>query len=156
MLTGCGTSDTNLSVESAQKASSTSSVSSTFTTENKGTLDGKYDVEIETGIVQKDLEDKDVIAIKFKFTNNDDKTIQPLVALSDAAFQNGVELNKSYMIIENDRKLVDNQYKEIKKGGTVEVIQYYILDDASVPVTFELKPSISFLSNKAEKIFTIT
>lgn len=113
--------------------------------------DSKYGVTIDDGVVGEDYQGRPMLVVTYTFTNNSDKAQSFMVAVSDKAFQNGVELERA---ISTD---IDTQssIKEIKPGATVTVQQAYLLDDQS-EVLVECTELISFDDTIiAEKTFAV-
>ena len=126
------------------------------TTKADDTAIGDYTVEILESRLAKDFEGKDVVIIKYKFTNvaNDDPTAF-YIAFDDAAFQDGVGLNKSYILDDSANYNEDNQTKEIKKGASIEVEVAYELNDTTTDVEVEVQELFSFEERTIKKTFKI-
>lgn len=124
------------------------------------TLDGAigdYAVVIDSCRLAKDYEGKPVVIVKYLFTNvSDDSPSAFYVALNDAAYQNGVGLNKAYILDDNANYSADNQTKEIKKGATIEVEVAYELNDTTTDIEVEVSEFISFDDTTITKTFSIT
>ena len=116
---------------------------------------GNYLVEIKSCRLAKDYEGKDVIIVTYGFTNNDDDSVAFSVAFEDEAYQNGVGLNKAYMLDESANYSSDNQSKEIKKGAAIDVEVAYSLNDAVTDVEVEVSEFISFNDKVITKTFKI-
>lgn len=97
-----------------------------------------YAVTIDSCEQTTNYEGKPAVAITYTFTNNSDKDISFMVAISDKCFQNGVQLEKAYITgIDSSRATSD-----IKPGSSITVQQAYMLDDQS-DVTVECTQLIS-------------
>lgn len=132
--------------------------SGSVNTTEKGTdTIGKYSVVIDSCRMAKDFEGKEVIIIKYVFTNvaNDEPTAF-FVAFDDAAYQNGVELNPAYILDENANYDSENQTKAIKKGASLEVEVAYKLNDTTTEVEVEVEELFSFNDDKLIKKFSIS
>lgn len=117
---------------------------------------GAYSVEILSSRLSKDFEGKDVIVIKYKFTNNSNDTATSFwVAFDDGAYQGGVGLNNAYVLQDGDSYSEDNQNKEIKKGASIEVEVAYELNDTTTDVEVEVKELFSFDDKTITKTFKI-
>ena len=116
---------------------------------------GNYLVEIKSCRLAKDYEGKDVIIVTYGFTNNDDDSAAFYVAFEDEAYQNGVGLNKAYMLDESANYSSDNQSKDIKKGATIDVEVAYTLNDTVTDVEVEVSELISFNDKVITKTFKI-
>lgn len=117
---------------------------------------GDYSVTIDSCRLAKDYEGKDVVIVKYTFTNigNDTPTAFTF-AFDDNVFQNGVGLNESYFVDENDGYNSDNQLKEIKKGASLEVEIAYELDDPTTDIEVEVQELFSFSDKTIKKTFKI-
>lgn len=138
-------SDVNQGVESA----------ATSNAEDSSSL-GDYSVEISSSRLVKDYEGKDVIIVKYIFTNvNDDNPTSFMVAFDDNAYQNGVGLNETYFVSDDAEYSSDNQSKEIKKGASLEVEVAYELNDNTTDVDIEVEELFSFEEKTISKTFKI-
>lgn len=117
---------------------------------------GDFSVEIKSSRLAKDYEGKDVIIVTYGFTNNsaDDATAFYL-AFTDNAYQNGVGLNEAYVLDDSADYNADNQTKEIKKGGSLDVEVAYELNDNETDVLIEVEELFSFSDKIISKTFTI-
>ena len=79
------------------------------------------------------------LAVFYEFTNNSEETTSCIYTFSDKAFQNGIELETSYVYIED---VEDNGSKEIRPGISVEVYTLFEPQDNSV-VELEVSEWIS-------------
>ncbi len=118
---------------------------------------GKYSVVIDSCRMSKDYEGKDVIIIKYVFSNvaNDEPTAF-YIAFDDAAYQNGVELNEAYILDDSANYNSENQTKAIKKGASIDVEVAYKLNDTTTEVEVEVEELFSFNDNKLAKKFSIS
>lgn len=112
-------------------------------------------VEIKNCRLAKDWEGKSVVIVKYSFTNNDDDPQSFMLAFNDAVYQNGIGLNKSYMLEDSANYSSDNQTKNIQKGATLEVEVAYELNDTTTDVNVEVSALFSFDSSKVTKTFSI-
>lgn len=101
---------------------------------------GNYEVDVIDFRLVKDYS-TDVIIIKYSFTNNSDDSTSFNLAVSDTVYQNGVEINETYLIL--DREKYDYDYsiksKKIKSGATVEIEIAYELNDTVSDIEIEIK-----------------
>lgn len=117
---------------------------------------GDYSVVIDSCRMAKDYEGKDIIIVKYIFTNvSDDDATSFSFAVKDAAYQNGIGLNKAYVIDDSANYDSSTQLKEIKKGASLEVEIAYELDDTTSDVEVEVSELISFDDKIIKKTFTI-
>lgn len=117
---------------------------------------GDYSVEITSCRLAKSYDGKDVVIVKYKFTNvADDNATAFWTAFDDTAFQNGVGLNEAYFVADDANYSSDNQMKEIKKGASLDVEVAYELDDTTSDVEVEVKELFSFSDRTITKTFSI-
>jgi len=117
---------------------------------------GDYSVVIDSCRLAKDYEGKDVIIVKYIFSNvSNDTATSFMVALNDAAFQDGVGLNEAFVMNDSADYSADNQMKEIKAGASIDVEVAYVLNDTTTDVEIEVSELISFDDKTITKTFTI-
>lgn len=134
---GGGDKKTDTSSSADTSASTSAAVA---TTEKKA--DAKFVVKLGETKVIKDYEGKPTLLVNYSFTNNSDKKQSFMVAIKDAAFQDGIGLNDAItMGNEYDSEL---QMKEIMPGKTLNVQAAYVLDDTTTPVEIQISELISF------------
>lgn len=129
----------------------------TVESEESDTNIGDYTVEIQSCRLAKDYEGKDVVIVKYLYTNvsNDDATAF-WAAFDETVYQNGVGLNESYLVDDGANYSTDNQSKEIKKGASLEVEVAYELNDTTTDIEVEVKELFSFDDTTITKTFSIT
>ena len=123
-------------------------------TENGSNL-GDYNVEIKGCRLAKDYEGKNVVIIKYGFTNNSENPASFSFALDDAVYQNGIGLNNAFVLNDSAKYNSDDQIKEIKKGTTLDVEVAYELNDITTDIEVEVKELISFNDSIVKKTFKI-
>lgn len=116
---------------------------------------GDYEVEIKSARLSKDYEGKKVVVVTYGFKNNADNATAFTWAFDDQVYQNGVGLEKCYVMDDNDPYDSANQDKQIKKGVSLDVEVAYVLNDDSTPINVELKELISFSDKTITKTFDI-
>lgn len=116
---------------------------------------GDYNVVIESCRLAKDYSGKPIAIIKYKFTNDSDDAISFWLAIDDNVYQNDIGLNICYLAADSANYSTDNQYKDVRKGATLEVEVAYELNDTSTPIQVEVCEYISFNNKKVTKTFTI-
>jgi len=128
----------------------------TVESEETDTNIGDYTVEIQSCRLAKDYTGKDVVIVKYLYTNvsNEDATAF-YVAFDETVYQNGVGLNESYVLDDSANYSADNQTKEIKKGASLEVEVAYELNDATTDIEVEVKELFSFDDTTITKTFSI-
>ena len=124
--------------------------------ENDSTI-GDYSLEILDTRMAKDYEGKDVIIVKYKFTNNNNDTPTAFyTAFEDTVFQNDIGLNEAYVLEDAANYSADNQTKEIKKGASLEIEVAYELNDTTSDVVVEVSELFSLDEKIITKTFKIT
>lgn len=117
---------------------------------------GDYSVDILSCRLASDYEGKDVVIVKYLFTNNEDEDAASFFfAFDETVYQNGVGLNEAYFLDDSANYSADNQTKEIKKGASIEVEVAYELDDKTTDIEVEVKESFSFSDETIKKTFSI-
>ena len=118
---------------------------------------GKYSVVIDSCRLAKDYTGKPVVIVKYVFTNvSDENATSFMVAFDEEIYQNGVGLNKAYVLDDSANYSADNQTKEIKKGATLDVEVAYELNDTTTDIEVEVKELFSFNDKTLTKTFSIT
>ncbi len=117
---------------------------------------GDYTVTIDSCRLAKDYAGKDIVIVKYTFTNvGNDEPTSFMVAFDDNVFQNGVGLNGSYVVAEDANYSSDNQLKEIKKGASLEVEVAYELNDTTTDIEVEVQELFSLSDKTIKKTFKI-
>lgn len=117
---------------------------------------GDYTVVIDSCRMAKDYEGKDVVIVKYVYTNvANDTATSFMVAFDEQVYQNGVGLNESYVLDEGANYSADNQTKEIKKGASLDVEVAYELNDVTTDIEVEVKELFSFDDTTITKTFSI-
>lgn len=117
---------------------------------------GDYQVEIQSCRLAKDYEGKDVVIVKYLYTNVANDTATAFyIAFDENVYQNGVGLNEAYILDDSANYSADNQTKEIKKGASLEVEVAYELNDTTTDIEVEVKELFSFDDTTITKTFSI-
>lgn len=117
---------------------------------------GDYSVVIDSCRLAKDYEGKDVVIVKYIFTNVSGENATAFwTAFDDTVYQNGVGLNESYFVSDSAGYSSDNQMKEIKAGASLDVEVAYELNDTTTDIEVEVKELISFNDDVVTKTFSI-
>lgn len=117
---------------------------------------GAYKVEIQSCRLAKDYEGKDVVIVKYLFTNvSNEDAAAFYTSFDDNVYQNGVGLNEAYVLHESANYSADNQTKNIKKGASLEVEVAYELNDLTTDIQVEVKELFSFTDTTITKTFSI-
>lgn len=139
--------------ETADQGSGNASVN---TEVDKSTELGDYSVVIDSCRLAKDFENKDVVIVKYIFTNNANETPTAFfTAFDDAVYQDGIGLNGAYVLKDSAKYSADNQTKEIKKGNSINVEVAYELDNTKSDIEVEVKELFSFDDKTITKTFSI-
>ena len=138
------------------ESTETNQGSGTATTSENASNLGKYNVEIKECRLAKDFENKDVVIIKYGFTNNSDNAISFMAALDDQVYQNGIGLTDSFFVEDSAEYNSDDQMKEIQTGATFDLEIAYLLNDNTTDIDVEVKELISFNDNVVKKTFSIS
>lgn len=117
---------------------------------------GDYTVVIDSCRLAKDYEGKDVIIVKYVYTNvaNDEATAF-WTAFDETVYQNGVGLNEAYVLDDSANYSSDNQMKEIKKGASLDVEVAYELNDTTTDIEVEVEELFSLDDKTVTKTFSI-
>lgn len=129
----------------------TDSAKTSTSTENLG----DYNVVIDSCRLAKDFEGKDVVIVKYIFTNNSDTPTAFYLTFEDNVFQDGIGLNESYVVADNANYSSDNQTKEIKQGSSLDVEIAYELNDSTTDIDVEVSETFSFSDDVVKKTFSI-
>lgn len=116
---------------------------------------GEYSVDIKSARLTEDYEGKSVVVITYGFTNNSDDAASFYIAFSDKVYQDGVGLEKAYVLDDSDPYDDGNQYKDIKTGATLDVEVAYVLNNSESDVVVEVKELISFNNDMVTRTFSI-
>ena len=101
-------------------------------------------------------QDKDVVIVKYSFTNNNDEAEAFYLAFEDTVYQDGVGLNECYFVDDSANYDSANQTKEIKTGASIEVEVAYELNDTTTDIEVEVKELFSFDDSVVTKTFSIS
>ena len=117
---------------------------------------GDFNIDIKECRLAKDYEGKDIVIVKYGFTNNGEDATSFMVALDDKVYQDGVGLNTTFMAADSANYSSDNQMKDIKKGASIDVEVAYDLNDTVTDIEVEVKELFSFDDSVVRKTFSIT
>ena len=104
----------------------------------KGNNIGNYRVEIKSARLGKDYDGKNIIIIKYSFTNNDTEPASFSYAFDCTAYQSGIELSESLGYSDDQSISFEEKYVDIKKGATIEVEIAYELRNLSDKIEAEV------------------
>lgn len=116
---------------------------------------GSYEVEIKNARLTTNYEGKPVVVVTYGFTNNSSEPAAFFLSVEEGVYQNGVGLEKAYVLNDNDPYDEANQNKEIKSGVTIDVDVAYLLNDTETDVDVEVKEFMSFSDDMITKTFSI-
>lgn len=141
---------------SGESSTSDQGSDSVTTTEKSEDAIGAYSVVIDSCRLAKDYEGKEVIIVKYVYTNvSNDEPTAFYIAFDAAVYQNGVELNEAYILDDSANYSADNQTKAIKKGASLDVEVAYTLNDTTTDIEVEVEELFSFNDDKLVKKFSI-
>lgn len=157
MLTACGSSgDTganNTTDAGSAQAVQQETPKADAAPASEGDL-GDYHVKILDSSIVNDWEGNKAIRVTYEFTNNGDDSTSADIALYFQAYQNGIELESTFVGYEEEDAERDNAEKSVKTGVTLTCATCFVLSDES-DVEVEVAESISFNDKKLEKTFSI-
>lgn len=124
-----------------------------------GKLADKVHVEIHDAQLAKDIRGNTAIVVNYKFKNLDTRSRSFVVAVNNAAYQDGVELGNATISSDNDINYDDkNTIKSIEPGEEID-IQWAFKLKGNDPVKIELTNRFDFSGKyddqKIVKTFTI-
>lgn len=117
---------------------------------------GDYKVEIVSCRLAKDYAGKDIVIVKYNFTNNADEAASFMFAFDENVYQDGVGLNECYIADDSANYDSGNQTKEIKTGASLEVEVAYELNDTTTDIEIEVEELFSFDDSVVTKTFSIS
>ena len=121
----------------------------------KGTVSGKYDVEIVSSRLATDYDNNPCIIITYNFTNNSDKNAAFLTSVGTTVFQNSIECNTA--VIMSDVMDAEPSLSQVQPGGTITVDCAYSLHDTVNPVTVQVAPLFNLSGDiDIQRIFTLS
>lgn len=122
-------------------------------TDSSGNL-GDYTITIYDDFEIMDYYDgSHIIVITYDFTNHSDENQTFLTAISDKAFQNGIQIERAFLVDLIDAHKFKGASAEIQPGATITIKEAYILRDTTSPVSIEVKEFLSLNNNKITKEF---
>ena len=116
---------------------------------------GEYSVDIKSARLTENYEGKPVVVITYGFTNNSDDAASFGVAFDDNVYQNGVGLEKAYVLKDGDPYDSANQLKDIKTGASLDVEVPYILNDTETDVEVEVEELFGLNDDMVTRTFSI-
>ncbi len=143
VFTGCSFEDDNQGTSSVAGGGSKSNL-------------GDYNVVIKSCRLAIDYEGKDIVIVRYDFTNNSDESASFMFSIEANVYQNDIGLNESYFVDDSANYSSDNQTKNIKKGATLSVEVAYELNDATTDIVVEVKEWISWSDKTVTKTFKIS
>ena len=91
--------------------------------------------------IMEDSNGNDAVVLTLDFTNNGKENASYLWSVDETVMQNGVELEVASIITNYDtfETVIDNQFKEVAPGATLEVKTAFVLSDTTseIKATFE-------------------
>ena len=101
---------------------------------------GDYKVTVQKVVISKDYDGKDAITIVYDWTNNSEKTVAPIWAVSFKVFQDGKELESAIIM---DNKSVDS-LAEARPVISVEGLSSSFITTSKNELEIEVGELISF------------
>ena len=102
---------------------------------------GDYELLYKSACIVEDSDQNDAVVLTLDFTNNSKENASYLWSVDETAMQNGVELDIASIVTDYDAftTVIDDQFKEIAPGATLEVKTAFVLKDTTseIKVTFE-------------------
>lgn len=119
---------------------------------------GDFYVEIKEGTLARDYDGNRVCIITYSWTNNSDETTCAMYKILEKAFQDGVELDAAYFILDTSVYNSGTKLKEVRPGATTDIQCAFILSNDTSPVEFELSESLNLSKDttRVVKIFTMS
>ena len=114
---------------------------------------GDYHVEIHDFTLSKDYNGAPVIIIGYTFTNHSEKNVSAMVALSEAAFQNGVGLDTAIVMEEGVGS--EEAMKDVQPDASIDIKEAYLLTSATAPVEYEITELFSWDNAAVGETFAI-
>lgn len=115
---------------------------------------GNFYVEIRELQISEDHNGNSVAIITYSFTNNSEESIMPAAAVSDSAYQNGVELETAFLY-NKDGYDFDADTRKIQSGVSVDIPVAFYLSSDTAPIEFEVSKIASLGSEIVCKTFEI-
>lgn len=145
-VTGCGDSDIN----DQGNGGIVTTLSPTIGNQNVG----QYSVTIDGCRLAKDYDGKDVVIVKYTFTNvSDDEPASFMWSMSDKVFQDGISLDRAIVSGDEWNYDSDNQMKEIKKGASIQLEVAYELNDTTSNIEVEVSEMFGWSDTVIKKVF---
>ena len=144
------------SVEPEQPMETVQGADNVVTQLNNDNNLGDYMVEIKGCRMAEDYQGNPIVIVTYSFTNNGDEAAAFYLSLEDEVYQDGIGLNKSYVVADSANYSSDNQSKSIKKGATLDVEVAYELNDTTSDVEVEVSEFFSFTDKKITKVFKLS
>lgn len=119
--------------------------------ESSGAL-GDYSVDIHDFELSEDYNGEPAIIVSYTFTNDGADATSGMAALTDTAYQNGVQLDTAII---TGQDIGQDQMKDIKTGASIELKAAFLLASETAPVEFEVSELLSFSDEKLGKTFQI-
>lgn len=113
--------------------------------ESKDGVIGDYACVVKSAKICKNWEGKDSVKITYTFTNNAKDAQSFDIALNDEVYQDGVQLESTFISSDDDDWGID---VKIKPGMSKDVSKVYILRDKTTDLEVEISELISFSDDK--------
>ena len=138
-----------------ETVSTTATTTRETTTENPYEL-GDYEVNIKSANLCNDSNGDPVLVVNIDFTNNSGSAESYGSAITDIAYQNGVELDEYYLWMDESTYDISTRSRDVLPGYTYSVQAAFKLNDRTNPVIVRCSESWAFTGKKVQKTFNIT
>ncbi len=144
------------STETSQGSGSVNSDTSSGSTQAEDqTKLGNYQVDMKSCRLAEDYQGKKVVIVTYGFTNNGKESAAFYTAIEDKVYQNGVGLNKAYVLADSAEYSADNQTKSLQNGASLDIEVAYELNDETTDISVEVSELFSLSGKKLTKTFSI-
>ena len=120
---------------------------------SQGTL-GDYEIEIVSAYSAEDYDMNPSLVVTYQFSNNSDTATSFDIALIATAYQDGFELEETF-VFDDNACYTENGEKKIKPGKSIAVQKAYILKNEISSVEIEVTETFSLSDDKVIQTFTL-
>ena len=116
---------------------------------------GNFEVKIVSARIAESLFGDPIVIVKYAFTNNGDDSAAFSYSLSTDVFQDGIGLDKCYLVSDSANYSSEAQQQEIKPGVTIDVEVAYTLNDTSTSIDVQVSEFMSLNEKTVTKTIEI-
>lgn len=138
----------------SQGGEAKSTTAATVTTDKDDSNVAMYKVELKNSRVATDYDGNKVLVVTYSFTNNSDDAVCFDYAVTDKAYQDGIELGTVWTSYGIKDLSFDNKDKDVKPGKSLDVQCAYELNDNKTDVEIEMQ-LFSIWSDEVYDTFTV-